>query len=292
VVLWLVPVPGRGLRSLVRGLALLAGALTILVLVGPLWSVVPHWLWLIQFPYRLETYVVLCAAGLAIAGLLALARAPGRRRTALLAALVAILVVETAQATAQAWRTPSFLFTRHELAVERATQAPDWWNRFSNPNEFTDVSARVVSPTIASIPGITRQGLPARTVDGDFAQTLPLPVVEAVRSHYDLFFPVPRGGSVITNVNGAPFLVAVGGGRAIGRTRDSRMVVQLDRRPDGQVHLSFSTARSPIVLAGVAGSAASALAALALLLWLAVRDQRPKRWRAYWRRNPARKRGL
>jgi hypothetical protein len=275
--LWLAPLRGRVRRRMAAGLALLLIPLGLLLAVQSTWALVPHGLWLIQFPYRLQTYVVLCAAGLVILALTGLARASGARRTLLVGSLGAILALETGQAVAQAWRTPSYLDDRREVVARPPTKPPRWWEVFAVRNEFADVGARVVRPTLTSIPGATAPGgPPAVTYTGAAAQTLSLPVTELpLRSRYELHFRTPQPGSVVTNVIGSPRLVAVSGGTAVGRLDDSRMVVQLPR--SGDTRLAFSPARTRGIVAGWIASIVCALAALVLLAGLWLRGRRSRR---------------
>jgi hypothetical protein len=271
VALWLAPLRTPVVRRLALGLGVLLVPLCVLLAFQATWSVLPRELWVIQFPFRLETYVVLCAAGLVILGLLGLRKASGRLRTALVAGLAAILAFDVGQALAQAWRTPSYVGDRARIVARPPTRAPRWFDHFATHNQFVDVGAPIVRPTLATIPGVTAPGLPAQTDLGLPAQTLSLPVAERIRARYERRFRLAQPGSVITNVNGSPRLITIDGGHAVGRTPDSRMIVYVHPppRPGEMSRLAFSPARTRGIVAGWIASILCLLASIVVVggLW-------------------------
>jgi hypothetical protein len=276
VAFWLTRPRAVLLRRLAWGLGLLLVPLAILLLAQSTWAAVPHPLWVIQFPYRLEAYVALIAAGLVTLALLALRDATRARRVRLLVALGVLLAIETGQSLAQAWRTPSSVGTRASVLHPGPPKAPRWWELFSDAHEFSDTGATVVRPTIVAIPGATTTGgPPIVTYKGELAQTLSLPVDRRpVRGRYAFRFNAPQG-DLLTNVIGSPRLVAVSGATPVGRTNDSRMIVRLPRA--GATDLAFSPAHTRAVVAGWVASLASLAVALGLLIALALRGRSSRR---------------
>jgi hypothetical protein len=265
-VVWAVAVLACNWRTLAVGWRRLSVTIAIaslpflgLLLIPGLWHAVPKLFWAIQFPYRLLTYVDYCVAVLVmIAAMALLGMSRTRARTALLAVGVVFALVEVGQAINQEWSTPSSLKSRSD-AFPGGSKAPSYWQSFATYLEFQDVSLPVIPATISEVPGLT-------VYDGQGANVIPVPVTEAPRSGYSVTFTPPKSGTVNTNVIAGPYLVAVHGGKFVGRTPSSELVLQVKKAASGPLRVTFSTARTwPIVL----GKWATLLAVLALLALIA-----------------------
>jgi hypothetical protein len=204
---------------------------------------------LVQFPYRLETYVLLATSGAMIC-VLALQRPEMGLRRASHALLVGVLAVS---------------------AIGAGEQVADYPNQFPDRNFVFDA----------------QQQPPASVYDtGDYSDTT-LPVIGAAdlatatflqAVHDDrvraTFAVDPRQTLLQSNLRAGPYLIRVLGATVVGRSQTGFMVLRLPVGHPRQVSLAVERATSTPVELGRALSAAGLLALLALACGGAVRALR------------------
>lgn len=229
-------------RRLAIALAATALPFLALLLVPPLWRALPKLLWSIQFPYRLLSYVDYCVVGLVVIGVIAMvSQRASRLRTALVLIGVLFALSEGGQAVSQAWSGPSSLPSRSE-AFPGGSKAPAFWDRFVTYLGYQDVSLPVVNATISEVPGLT-------FYNGEGANVIPVPVTQEPKESYSVEFTPSKSGTVNTNVISGPYLVAVHGGKFVGRTPYSELIMSVEKHASGPTKVTFSTARTwPIVV--------------------------------------------
>ncbi len=268
--LTVLAVTWRGLAPVWRRLAIALAVTSVpflaLLFVPPLWHVVPHLFWSIQFPYRLLSYVGYCIAALVTVALIALTTQRPRATRALVLLAILFAAIDGAQAINQEWSGPSSLPSRSAVFPGGST-APEYWVRTSTYLGYQDVSLPVVNATIPAIPGLT-------VYNGQGANVLPVPVTGSPRTAYAVSFTPPASGTVTTDVVSGPYLVAVHGGSFVGRTPYSELILHVDKQPSGPTRVVFSTARTWPIVVGEWGSVAAVLVLAALLLALAIRRLR------------------
>jgi hypothetical protein len=194
---------------------------------------------LVQFPYRLETYVLLAMSG----------------------AMICVLALERADATTHAWRALLVGVVTFSAigAIEQVAAHP---NRFPTRNFVFDA----------------RHQPPASSRDtGDYSDaTLPVipdagaAVAEFPQNVHDdrvaaTFAVDPSQTLVRSNIRAAPYLVQVVGARILGRTQDGFMMLRLPSGHPRLVNLVVKRAASVPVQLGRALSVTAALALVALL---------------------------
>jgi hypothetical protein len=230
-------------KVLSAGLVALMALLLVLVFTNGTWHSLPHTLQLIQFPYRLQTYVLLCLAGLVLIGL----RAAPRRSLA--TALVAVVAFGSALAVWQIWDSrsdpPSVPpDTRDQVFASQYAPPPGW----ADSGNYRDHSQRVVA-----VPdGRSVVFPPATVVKDQLVATVDLP---------------PGPEPIKTNIAGGPYFVNVKGVRRLGRTADGFTVIAREGAQRGPVTVTASpAATAPVKF----GSALSVLSLLSLLVLLGV----------------------
>jgi len=196
--------PGWGKRLAVGVLAL-GAALLALVLEPTLIEDLPKVLAFIQFPYRIVTYVTLCAVGLVTLALAAMQREGAAARLPVLA-LAAIAAFNFGLSLQQNSEVRSWLEDRDEALVSSVEPPRTWYA----PLQFADGSAPVVAPTL---------------------RPLEIPVTDR-RDVYAATYPPGPAGTAETNIAVGDYLVDVEGGEPAGRTEDGRMVLRLPRSPE------------------------------------------------------------
>jgi hypothetical protein len=217
---------GASLRWLFALLTALTFVLVVLILDDKVWQKLPSTLALIQFTFRLQTYVVMALAGLVIVVLRALrdTRPSGRAR-GLTAGLVAVTAFGFGVAVWQVWNSdagyfpdsPKVLADRSNVLDIPHHTPPTWYD----PGQFRDGSDIVV-PTHGAIHLDV-----SKITGGRTSQAVTIP---------------PGQGPVATNIGAGPYLVTIGGLRVAGRGADGFLA--LERPPDGRtsVQLTVSTA--------------------------------------------------
>src|ERR1700760_1379720 len=201
---------------------------------------------LVQFSYRLETYILIALSAAAVA-VMVLARSwPGRWRlwswTAVLVLLAsAVGAIEQVDAYPRGGGFPGVV-------------VPDRYRVFEPPQppfsgglgDYNDASLPLVEPAG------TPQGIVFPTTDGE---------------EISLAVNLPAGTLVHTNLTGAPYLVAASGAKVVGHDQSGNMVLSLGPF-EGSSHVVTlkRSSRAPVLI----GRIISRVALIALLLALVV----------------------
>jgi hypothetical protein len=241
------------------GIVILIGLLLGMIMLTPVWSVVPFPFDEIQFPYRLSSYVYYAVGGLVLVGALALQRSSveggaGRAVRALRVGLAGVCAVSIGLCVWQQW-VPNTLFPRLSYsnrgeALVAVNRLPRSWY---DPGSYLDDSAPVVT-----VP-------PERSL-----------IIEPSEVHGDRFaawVQVPPGLAPIqTNIAGGSYLVHISGLTWLGRNEDGFAVVRRERQGSGPVHVVVQTTASAAITLGWAASIAACLTVLAILAWACVQS--------------------
>jgi hypothetical protein len=256
---WLVIAAGllwRGGAGPLRRVLVLAGLLLAVLMVllvdEPVWQKLPSKLGIIQFTFRLETYIVMAIAGLAIVILRMMRdQVAGRRASVLGATLVCIVLFGLGLGVWQVWNSNAFYFptSPHYLANRSSVlhyphhTPPTWYE--PGPVEFNDAGDQVV-PT-----GGTVNLNPALIVGESTTQTVTIP---------------PGEGPLASNIAASINLVAVRGLRVAGRTAEGFLA--LERPLDGSrtVRLTVSRANTTPMQLGPVVTLVGAIGLVLMLL--------------------------
>ncbi|MGP0053505.1 MAG: hypothetical protein ACLPZR_32335 [Solirubrobacteraceae bacterium] len=234
------------LRRAGFALVVLMGVVLATIMIGPLWDSMPRTLREVQFPYRLNTYVALCSAGLVLIGALALEGVrKSRSRRALSGGLVVAMAVSIALCLWQLWvpdtaNGPVAYTNRHSVFVSTNVAPRTWYDN----GAYVDES----EPVIARLSG-----------------SLVIDPTEIHSDHVALKVTPPAGGGALaTNIGAGPYVVKIGGGLVgIGRSAlGLRVVRRKDVGRPGPLVLSIGPAGGSLAL----GRDVTVLAAIALLL--------------------------
>jgi hypothetical protein len=215
---------------------------------------------LMQFTYRLETYLLmaLCAAvlaGLAVASqagagqAMAAGRAPARRsRSMLLWGMAPVLMVSAVGAIEQVDGYP------HYEPLSAAFHAPWQGGRGNRDLDAYDD---------ATLPLVNPRGVPKVAFS---------PAEALRREAAAIDVKLPAGQLVRTNLVGAPYFVSVAGAEVVGRDSEGSMVLRVGRATGaGGTRISLRAADNlPVLLGRVLTLLALVLLGL-LLAWLAAR---------------------
>lgn len=220
VIIWLIAAAAFTWRGWTRRGRWLFGLLTIpfavllvLLLDESAWQKLPAKLSVIQFTFRLETYIVAMIAALTIVTLTGVARRGGRRVSALYASLVAIVLVGLGLGTWQVWNSHAYYYSPHDIANRSRVlrfphhTPPSWYD----PGQFRDAGDLVV-PTDGSV-----RLNPAAIKGESTTQTVSIP---------------PGNGPLASNIAASANLVSVHGLRVAGRTEAGFLA--LERPPDAR----------------------------------------------------------
>ncbi len=234
-----------GWRTALWVAAALGAGITVLMTHPGLILDLPHPFTLLQFSYRLETYVLLAiVAGVLCA--LVLASRSGRRirAAAMLGALVTVLAsivgaVQQVDGYPQASGSPGVVVPNRDFVFAADGAPPVTAGGLS---DYDDATLPVVDPhtSLAVV-------FPADQIRDD---------------HVTVPVTLSRGAQVHTNLAGAPYLVSVAGARVIGRDVNGLMVLEAL----GKSKISLrSSARLPVVLGRVTSTVAVAFLAVLFL---------------------------
>ncbi len=254
--------------GVVTALAVVVGLLVVIMSEG-VYSALPRLFQEIQFPYRLQTYVVLACAGLVMLGTLALTkRARSGRATGVDRVLAGGLGLAVAFGVAlcawQMWVPNTHaniegwfhsLTDRSEAVASVPPALPASWNASNN---YGDRSLPVV--------GAERQ-----------ITFNPSGLVNSDRVAGRGVFP-PGLQPFATNISGGPNFVHVGGGvHIVGRTAQGTLVLARTKNGSGAIPFEVSPRQSGAVVLGRVVTLAAAAILLALGLATAVRWRRHSR---------------
>jgi hypothetical protein len=206
----------------------------------------PHPYTLLQFGYRLETYVLLGLSASMLAILVLARTAPPRWRGGIWVAAAAVLVASSVGAIQQVDGYPTG--SNHPIVV-----VPDRYVVFAPNNQPPQTAGGLGNYDDASLPLINPVGAPG----------IEFPSDQIRRERVTIAVDLLPGEIVRTNLTGAPYLVRVTGARVVGRDPSGHMVLQIGAAKGNsgeRISLSRSD-RLPVVL----GRTVTLLALLFLL---------------------------
>jgi hypothetical protein len=216
----------RALRRVGIVLALAVAILILLLTDEALWSHLPSTLSVIQFTFRLETYIVMGLAGFTILLLRVMRERAGDRRGApLAAALVAIVLIGLGLGVWQVWNSSAYYFptSPHYLASRSSVLnyphkvPPTWYET----GQLRDVSEPVVA------------------TDGEVR----LDVAKIKGEGTSQEVGVPQGsGALASNIAASQHLVSVTGLRVVGRTAEGFLA--FERPPLGRRSVRLTVTRA------------------------------------------------
>jgi hypothetical protein len=249
------------LRRLLILLGAMLGVLLLLLVDEPLWQKLPSKLSVIQFTFRLETYIAMAIAALVIVVLRAMrGRVDALAQRTLGPSLVCIVIFGLGLGVWQVWNSdahyfptsPHYLSNRSSVLHYPHHTPPTWYD----PGQFRDASDQVV-PTEGSV------SLNPALIKGESTtQTVSIP---------------PGEGPLASNIAASVNLVSIQGLRVAGRT--SKGFLALDRPVNGSPLVSLTVRRADTLpmrfgpwlsLLGALGL----IAALAASVWLPRRRRR------------------
>jgi uncharacterized protein with PQ loop repeat len=219
---------------------------------------VPHVLWNLQFPSRLDAYMLIAIALLVLLALRWQATAPQPMKRATTIVLLAFIIFNVGAATWQVWRVRSeyihggrAVATRTSFAdqvvADRYAAPPSW---YPEGYLFRDASTPQLAP--------------------EASRSLTIPVTAVHDSKFAGVLPVPDGPlPFLTNIAAGPDFVTMTGIRPVGRTHNGAIVaVRSAGEPaTGPIKVTITPAGSGLLRAGVGVSVVSAALFVALLLW-------------------------
>ena len=215
---------GRALRRTTVALVAVGVVLLALIMIAPLWDAMPTVVREVQFPFRVNTYVALCASALVLVWVLALERTPtGGRSLALSVGLGGAIAISVILAAWQVWYRPSDPTYYYNLNAANVpiSQVPA---SFPPTLDYADASQHVtVTPPAANV-----LINPARVSGNHVTVTVT---------------PPPGTGPFATNISAGPYAARIGGGVVrTGRTPAGTAVVLRTPGTRGPVTISVSRA--------------------------------------------------
>jgi len=253
------------LRRIWIGAVIVIGIVLGMIMLTPLWSVMPFPLNEIQFPYRLGSYVFYAVGGLVLVGALAVQRSAESRPssrivTPLRVSLACVCAISIGLCLWQQW-VPNALFPegrsysdRREALVSPSRFPHTWYD----PDSYSDIQAPVVP------------------VESE--RTLVIPPSSVHGDRFAAWLNVPSGSAPIqTNINGGSYLVHISGLRRVGRNQYGFAVVRREGSGSGPVHVVLETTHSATIVLGWVMSAVGSAAILAILAWTGLRGRTRRR---------------
>jgi uncharacterized membrane protein len=219
------------------GLFLIGAALVVLTVFDQLWNHVPKTLLFIQFPYRLESYILLLTAGLCLMAIHAAQRLPHTR--IVFGVLALAVACQVGLAERQVWTAGHAGSGQMFASYAGSGHTPPTWYGI---NEYRVERGPLITPT-ASL------ALPAELVADDrLAVAMP-----------------KEPGDYETNVVASPFVRATGAATSVGRSPNVLMVVRrTSHEPKGSL-LVTEPAVPTVEWIGVIATLVSVLGVLVLL---------------------------
>jgi len=252
------------LRRVWTALVLLLVGVFLLIMITPFWGWAPLTLRSIQFPYRLNGYVLLFVAGLVLVSLLAVQGELVRRRgprlaAALLVALAPVVAISSGLAVWQIW-VPTSCANHYCVANRSAGRTPPYVqpSTWYSGTFYADATARVIQP---------RRG---RLYFFDPKD------VDAHGDKLAMMIDPPAGTEpFLTNIMGGPQLVAIRGGvERVGRSSGGFAVLRRKVPGSGPVPVVIQTASSPAIRIGRVVSLAGVIGLAGLLIRLLLAGRR------------------
>jgi hypothetical protein len=221
----------RRLRWLVALLSAVLVVLLVLLVDESIWASLPSIASIIQFTFRLETYIVTAVALLTIAVLRAITRRDGSQPYGLSLALGAIVLFGLGLGTWQVWNSNAYFFSQRYLANRSLVfhypyhTPPTWYD----PGQFRDIGDQVV-PTEGTI------RLDPTTIKSESTtQTVVIP---------------PGEGPLASNIAASVNLVSVHGLRVAGRTSEGFLALERPRDGSRTARLTVEGASTAPMRAG------------------------------------------
>ncbi|HTZ62853.1 MAG TPA: hypothetical protein VMB51_01985 [Solirubrobacteraceae bacterium] len=249
----------RRLRRVWVGVAALIAILLLMLTSASFWKSIPSPYNLIQFPFRLNSYVFYTVAALVLVSALAMQRALGeprlrRRARSLRGGLVVVCAISVGLCVWQTW-VPNTLYSnsyrRRGEALASASTAPRSWY---DEGSYNDLQAPVVAAKGELI-------IPPSYVHGDrFAAWVNLP---------------PGRAPIQTDIAGGAYLVHISGGLTrIGRNQAGFAVVRRSRPAGNPVHVVIETTHSATIALGWVISVLACVTLAGVIAFTAVRSRR------------------
>jgi hypothetical protein len=216
-------------------------AVTILIVDTSLWRWVPAKLQVVQFPYRLNGYVLLLVGALVLVGLLAVQHEADTKQrsfigSALIVALAGVTVMSMALAVWQEW-------------VPRS--CPSGGGCVANRSAGL-TTTHVLPPTWVEVSLYTNPTAPVVPVRSGRSFDFPPDLVDPHGDRLAATVDPPSGTRpFVTNITGGPQLVSIGGGiERLGRTGTGFVVVRRVKPGGGPIRVVIQTASSPVIALG------------------------------------------
>ena len=253
------PRASKSLRRVWIGAVIVVAVLLALILDNGIWSHIPYPFNQIQFPFRLNGFLLFAVAGVVLVGALALARAaPAERRRRTLAkfriGLLAVAAVSLGLCVWQQWvpstSVPGY-FVNRDAAFVGPNVLPSSWYAV---DPYADISAPIVD-----VPAGRNLTIAPSEVHGDrFAGRLDAPAGMA---------------PIQTNIAGGAYVVQISGLRWLGRNPTGFAVVQRLKNGKGPVNIVVSTAHTAAMVWGSILSIVAIVMLAAILIYTAVRPR-------------------
>ncbi len=238
----------RRLRRIGLALVSLLAILLALIMIEPLWDAMPRLVQSVQFPYRLNSYVALCASGLVLAALAAVDHIHDAARKLLGAALAAAMAISLSLCVWQLWEPPvdPVFYSSLLNAYTSVHVNPGTWSAAGD--DYADSSQRVI-PTAPSA-----------------NLTIDPAAINAAR--VTLSVTPPAGTAPFaTNIAGGPYAVRVSGGVVrVGRTSTGFAVLRRRSAGAGPVTVSLAPAGGALTVGKIV-SLAALTGILAMVVW-------------------------
>jgi hypothetical protein len=245
------------LRRAGAACAIVFAGLVTLIMVEPLWQFVPEPLRLVQFAYRLNSYVDLLAAALVLVAVLAFQDGSSPRKRRLLAGLLAgAMTVSVGLCLWQLWIPNTHGVSSYDDlrdALVSDTVPPRTW--YDN-GSYRDASAPVVPVAPGRVFAIDPE-----TIRGNRARLV--------------VTPPPGREPFAVNLGGGPGVLAIHGLERVGRTQGGSTVAKRPAAGAGPLLVTIGVAGAPIV-----GTVISLLAILGLATTAVIGTFRRRRQRA------------